>query len=173
MYENITLQSILGCLTITLVFILMLFPAYKVKKIKKKTYLMWAFFVFYFSYLIYLTIVCRETSDRYSYRLSLFWSYHAIFSGAYIRLVEIAGNIALFIPIGHFLSEILKNKFYTILIGTGLSLLIESIQLITRRGMFVIDDIIHNMVGVIVGVCFYTLIQFILFKKNARLGLKG
>lgn len=63
-------------------------------------------------------------------------------------------NILLFVPLGYLLPLSIKktDKWYLILaIGIVFSAIIETTQLITHRGWFDVDDIIHNGVGTIIG----------------------
>lgn len=64
---------------------------------------------------------------------------------------NLLGNIILFIPVGILFPMISGWKWKTVAMGTAFSLLIESIQLITRRGCFDPDDIILNCLGCIIG----------------------
>ena len=72
-------------------------------------------------------------------------------------LAQIIMNVFLFIPIGFFVGGTLKKKHIWNAIGIGfvLSFFIELTQLITTRGVFNVDDIIHNVLGCIIGfACF-------------------
>jgi glycopeptide antibiotics resistance protein len=62
-------------------------------------------------------------------------------------------NILLFIPVGFFAGGALKKKHILNAIGIGLSLsfFIELTQLISTRGVFSVDDIIHNVLGCVIG----------------------
>ncbi len=69
-------------------------------------------------------------------------------------LKNIIGNIILFIPLGFLVPLVYINaqRFYkTFLIVFRSVLLIESFQLFTMLGVFVIDDIILNCTGGIIG----------------------
>jgi glycopeptide antibiotics resistance protein len=59
----------------------------------------------------------------------------------------------MFVPIGFFVGGALKKKhiWNVIKIGFLLSLFIELTQLITTRGVFNVDDIIHNVLGCTIG----------------------
>ena len=76
----------------------------------------------------------------------------------YIKLYGIRsnliGNILLFVPIGlllPILSQWYKKWHKMLIVGFCLSLVIEGIQGITRRGYFDIDDLILNTIGTMVG----------------------
>lgn len=69
-------------------------------------------------------------------------------------------NILLFIPLGFLLPQVSRRSrrlWRTVLIGTGLSIVIEVTQLITRLGWFDVDDIMLNMLGTLVGYGAYKL----------------
>jgi glycopeptide antibiotics resistance protein len=76
-----------------------------------------------------------------------------------IIFYNLAANIALFIPYGIFLM-IKKEIFSTSNIFLAISpviiiLSIETLQYITKRGIFDIDDIILNLFGIVVGCIIY------------------
>ena len=86
-------------------------------------------------------------------------------------------NIILFIPFGILISRIQMNKnsvkrFLLVINYCFLiSLLIESIQFITKRGYFEIDDIEANIIGGLLGSIFYSICSKIgrrIQKKNTE-----
>ena len=104
------------------------------------------------------TIISRIPTETACYELMPFWSYAV----PELR-EEIIWNVIAFIPIG-----LLAGKLWNwngILIGAGLSAFIEVIQLITHRGLFEFDDIIHNTAGTIIGVVAIILLKR-LFKSD-------
>lgn len=76
------------------------------------------------------------------------------------------GNILLFVPVGVLLPEITGSRRTTLIAGCSFSVLIELIQLITRRGCFDPDDIILNFVGCIIGYWLCCVVQKLTSKKN-------
>lgn len=69
---------------------------------------------------------------------------------------NLAGNIAIFVPMGYFLpafSKKLKSFGKYVLTVLIISLLVEIIQLLTLTGMFDINDLILNTIGGAVGFC--------------------
>ncbi|MCM3396509.1 VanZ family protein [Oceanobacillus profundus] len=81
----------------------------------------------------------------------------AIFDGSMnmnIPLKNLFGNLFMFLPMGiylpFFINKINKVKIFTVLMFIVL-LFIESIQLVTRRGSFDVDDLILNMLGALIG----------------------
>ena len=79
-------------------------------------------------------------------------------------LINVIGNVAMFIPSGIVLPIIYKrlDTFAKVLLaGSGISLCIEIIQLPFSVRATDIDDLILNTVGVIVGYGIYALIRYI------------
>lgn len=114
----------------------------------------------YLSFVTTITIVSRQPTLFAQYNLLPFWSYKAIFNGIDILLAQVLWNVVLFIPIGILLMLILSCKHKCIIsvaIGFLLSSLIEVLQLISHRGLFEFDDIVHNTLGTILGVSLYLL----------------
>ena len=73
----------------------------------------------------------------------------------YHCVINLAGNILLFVPIGYF------RKFFPFLLTCVLAVtLVELLQLVTRLGSLDVDDLILNLFGMIVGY-----LCFIIFKK--------
>ena len=81
----------------------------------------------------------------------------------YHCVINLGGNIFLFIPIGYFLPRLwpsLRNFFFFLLTCTLAIVLVELLQLVTLLGSLDIDDLILNLFGMIVGY-----LCFIIFKK--------
>ncbi|NLB79191.1 MAG: VanZ family protein [Clostridiaceae bacterium] len=71
-----------------------------------------------------------------------------------IPIKNLLGNLILFMPMGIYLPFFIKktNKTRTFLVFMMVLLFsIEILQLLTRRGIFDIDDIILNMLGALIG----------------------
>ncbi|HEC32787.1 MAG TPA: VanZ family protein [Candidatus Kaiserbacteria bacterium] len=67
---------------------------------------------------------------------------------------NLVGNIALFVPLGLFLPFLSKHslRFRTVTsIALAVGIAMESIQILFRTGVFDVDDIILNALGVVVG----------------------
>ena len=100
------------------------------------------------------TIFCREETFEKRYYLQPLWSYGVLYNKL---LAQIIMNVFLFIPIGFLVGGALKKKHLWNALGFGfvLSLFIEVTQLISTRGVFNVDDIIHNTLGCVIGfICF-------------------
>ena len=129
------------------------------------------FLVFYLSFVITITLTKRATGTAEKYNLQLFWSYRKIYAGSYALIAQIFWNIVLFIPIGAMFSLIWKKKSFWLYIGCGLllSLGIEILQLLMHRGLFEFDDMLHNTIGMILGV----LLVFPFEKQKRRYVIGG
>ena len=70
---------------------------------------------------------------------------------------EIIANILLFIPLGFFLSSVVKRHkiFAVLLIGISISLLIEYLQYSYNKGVADINDVVSNVLGLIVGMSLF------------------
>lgn len=113
--------------------------------------------VLYLSLVFESTVLGRETGTAYTYKLLPFWSYREIAAGNARLLAEDFLNVLLLLPAGGLLPVCSKRMrlSWTVLAGTGISMLIELTQLITKRGLFEFDDIFHNAVGAAVGYGIY------------------
>ena len=78
--------------------------------------------------------------------------------GIWLVILNLAGNIAAFVPFGFILPMLMQRKTRggrVILAGFFTSCLVEFIQLVTDLGTCDVDDIILNTLGVIVGLICY------------------
>ena len=100
----------------------------------------------YAFFLFSLAVLARKSGTEPQYMLRLFWSYAAWEQ----QKVQILANIAVFVPLGLLLG--LEFGWKGLPAGMGFSLLIELLQLITRRGFFEFDDMVHNSLGTLLGV---------------------
>lgn len=111
------------------------------------------------------TIFFREETFEKRYYLHPLWSYSVLYNKL---LAQIIMNVILFVPIGFFAGGALKKKHIWNALGFGfvLSLFIEVTQLISTRGVFNVDDIIHNTLGCVLGfLCF--VLCYKLIKRTA------
>jgi glycopeptide antibiotics resistance protein len=71
----------------------------------------------------------------------------------YNIIAQLILNVLLFVPIGFLLGAIIKERRWLQVIEMGclFSLMIEILQLLTRRGVCNIDDVIHNTIGCAIG----------------------
>lgn len=107
--------------------------------------------------LICSTVVFRNSHTDYNYNLVPFWSYSKIYACNWEVLTEVLLNVALFIPIGLLLSGIVRGKRLSkvVLSGILISSTIEILQLVFKKGLCEVDDIIHNTLGCFIGFALY------------------
>lgn len=100
------------------------------------------------------TVFTRVPTSR-KYELQLFWSWKAvIINHNWEMLKENLLNCVLLFPMGILLPIVLRKKISWIkgfLYGFFVSAIIETCQLILKRGLFEWDDMIHNAVGCMIG----------------------
>ena len=108
----------------------------------------------YYFLLLCATVFFREETLEKRYDLFPLWSYIILYNRLLAQLIM---NVMIFIPIGFLTGGTLKKKIFWNVMGIGfvLCLFIELTQLITTRGVFSVDDIIHNVLGCVIGfLCF-------------------
>ena len=135
-------------------------------------------FVIYILGVIYITLLGRTGNQELHISLVPFWSYRVMLRGVFHALCQcdwrgvmqevkfigyptwssLALNILLFVPLGMLL-PVVKESFGTLkknlILGIILSLSIESLQILTKRGWFDVDDVINNTLGAVIGVILY------------------
>lgn len=136
-------------------------------KNKGESFISLPLLAFYLSFVLTITIISRIPSYTIQFNFMPFWSYKAIFSGEVKLIAQVFWNVVLFIPIGILLMMFLTAKHKSVIVfflSILLSSLIEIIQLVTHRGLFEFDDIVHNSLGAIIGIGLYYFVR--LFVKR-------
>ena len=122
-------------------------------------------FIYYIILLFNMAIFARYNSID-SYNLVPFKTILGIFktNSIYSIIINIFGNLLVFVPLEYFLIELFKvKKFYVnFILSFGIILLVEIIQYIFKVGVFDIDDLILNSLGFLIGYSLYILVK----KKN-------
>lgn len=105
------------------------------------------------------TFFFRPTMKERIYDFHPFWSYVAIQEGRKHLLKENIMNVVMFVPIGLLLECGIRVMTWreVLLIGAGVSLIIEILQLVFMRGFSEFDDVIHNTLGCMIGLGIYNL----------------
>ena len=108
------------------------------------------------------TAIFRSVGETRQYDFHPFWSYQAIQEGREDLLAENIMNVVVFIPVGVLLGCAIKslNWWKVLLIGGCLSLSIELLQLILKRGFSEIDDVTHNTLGCLIGYGMYAVARY-------------
>ena len=172
--------GIIAALLILFCFFIGYFLVYKKlmkgqKKISLKAFLWWGIFICYLCVVIGATLLNRGDFWLNNKIQPLFYSYKDAwinFSAAAWRNIIL--NFCMFIPLGIWLPLGIKQfrRFWaTYLAGFAFTLVIECIQLIFRRGIFELDDILGNTVGTMIGYGLFSiglLIATIIKKRTAK-----
>lgn len=151
---------VVGCTVVAL----FMYGGSKAEIIKNCSWVLLAGYVFL---VLCSTIICRDGYPKVNYNIHPFLYIH---SKNVIIIGERILNIMLFVPIGLLTSVVLnKRRFLKVLAsGVCLSGFIELLQLVLRKGVCNIDDVINNVAGCIIG---YGLFQMIrscgYYRKNA------
>lgn len=116
------------------------------------------------------TVLFRKTMEIHEHHFTPFWSYAAYDSVNRPDLLpENVMNIIVFLPLGFLLGAgIQKMKWWAaMLIGSCISLSIESLQYYFKLGVSEFDDVMHNSLGCMIGYIIYYLSGF-LYKRFSK-----
>ena len=136
-----------------------------------------AYIIIFFKLLLFKQVAPFElfNSDRTVTRTLELIPFHTIseylFSthfNLWIAMIEVFGNIVLFIPLGMYLQMFMSNKniLNCIMMICSISLGVEITQYILGIGHTDIDDVILNTIGGLCGVLIYRIIYFVLKEEN-------
>lgn len=139
-------------------------------KDKRKKLFAWLFLVVYVVLILCSTVIFRKTQTVSHYGFKPFWHYEAFRQGRLQLLPELIMNILAFIPIGFvFCLTFRRIRWWqAAMCGMGLSIGIELLQWVFKRGCTDIDDVIHNTFGCVIGCCLYVAVSrfFAKIKNN-------
>lgn len=124
-------------------------------------------FVEYVFLLYASTVIFRSVMSYREYEFTPFWSYKAIMEGREPQLLpENIMNVAVFVPVGLFAGMVFRRMTWKkiMIVGLCLSLGIELLQFVFRKGFAEVDDVMHNTVGCVLG--------YILFKGLQVMALR-
>lgn len=111
------------------------------------------------------TFLFRKPFEGQHFQSQLFWSYEVWD----VQKVQIIANVLLFVPLGFLVGSLWKWR--GVIVGAGFSIVIELFQLISQRGLFEFDDILHNTLGTFIGVSIYMLVETLVIRKRIKDGL--
>ena len=106
----------------------------------------------------YWDVLTRRDYYMEKWEAASIYRYHAK-----VALVNILGNVAMFVPLGAFLPAMwqrFQRAWKAIPVGLLTIVLVEICQLLTLRGRCDVDDILLNMAGIILGYALWRLVLF-------------
>lgn len=130
----------------------------------------------YGSVMLQLTLVCRESGSRIGVELDLFHGLTGPESDfRWMMFAYVVLNCMLFVPFGFVLSLFSKVNeksagmqcVLVTLVSLATSLLIEIVQLITKRGYYEVQDLVVNTLGGVIGWVLFRII-YVIGKKLLR-----
>ncbi|MCI9381778.1 MAG: VanZ family protein [Dorea sp.] len=120
-------------------------------------------FVLYIVFIVYFLIFSdwygrTGEMQEYHYNLVLFkeirrfWNYRDQV-GFFAMFTNLFGNVIIFMPFGFFMpmASRYRSCFSAVFYSFGLSLCVETFQLLTKVGSFDVDDLLLNTVGGLAG----------------------
>ena len=118
----------------------------------------------YLFFVLCTTLFFRDSSEEMRCYLFPLWSYDVL---NYKVIAQHILNVLMFAPVGFLLGAIMNGRrgMPVIELGCLLSVMIEILQLLTRRGACNIDDVIHNTIGCAIGYGVFRLCNTILKKR--------
>ncbi len=142
-----------NALIIVLLVMMFWFCLNQLFQITKKRHII--FYIVIYIILLYFVLFHRDRLDENKYsdgKYIIKWI-HLIFTNKII-FINLIGNVVIFVPLGIFLKifriQFLKGCLFSLVF----IIFIESLQYVTKRGIFDIIDIFLNMLGTIIGYMF-------------------
>lgn len=152
--QYLTIGECVSCFIIVL-FALVVFYLVRHQTATKRAVISILLKTIYLTLLFAITILGRRQFQA-SFPNQFFASFDVLLSGNGDIVFDILFNIVLFVPAGILFA--IDNSFKkTNLIIFLLTLFIETVQAVTRRGLFELSDILANYIG---GMCGYILYSF-------------
>lgn len=142
-------------------------------RITKKDGIYLCMYSCYLTGLLMITLLNRTPRNKHTIAPFPFWSYwEMLLNHDAALLIQVIGNVAVFLPWGLLLPCLLKKEESLKYVGISAfftSVTIEAIQAVGKLGLCEVDDVIHNTLGAVLG---YVLYRYIL-KKNILSKKKG
>lgn len=121
--------------------------------------IVWFLFVVYMVVMFITVFLSREPGSRQGIDMTLFGTWGET-PQAHAFVIE---NILLFVPFGILYPVAVPGrwKYFTVLTGMIISVVIETVQLITQRGYCQLDDVVMNTLGSLVGYVIFVIARSI------------
>lgn len=140
------------------------------KKIRTAGVFLFLVYMILLTYFLFFAESYGRVSAHREYRYNLvlfqeierFWTYREELG--WFAVYNLLGNVMAFVPFGSILPVIWKKTrgFFRILFLTfGFSLTIETLQLISKVGIFDVDDLVLNTLGGIIGYLIFAVCNFV------------
>lgn len=111
--------------------------------------------------IFYCFLICMAVPDNWTPTI-IIWSFlkksrdfgtTEIGVGFFAMFTNLFGNVVIFVPFGFFMPMASKYRsfFSTLFYSFGLSLCVETFQLLTKVGSFDVDDLLLNTIGGVIG----------------------
>lgn len=116
------------------------------------------------------TVFFRHSKAVRVFDMTPFWSYRSYLRGEdSLLLPENIMNVVVFVPVGLLLGLVFRFMSWkkALLIGACLSVSIELMQFVLKRGFAEFDDVMHNTAGCLIGYGIYIAIEKIWIKMKA------
>lgn len=113
------------------------------------------------AFILYVTVFGRAEAEKIKYNFMPFWSYIATMRGEGVNLMRVNYlNVAIFVPMGVLLWCAMRKREWwkMLLLLVSLSVSIEVLQLVLKRGFCEFDDVFHNALGGMMGYYFCALV---------------
>lgn len=112
----------------------------------------------YIMIILFSTVIFRKTRSVAKFNYIPFRTYNELIDGnpAFL-LPQAVMNVLVFIPMGLLLKASFQSLkwWQLLLIGCGLSLTIELLQLFLHKGYCEFDDVMHNGIGCLIGIALF------------------
>lgn len=118
------------------------------------------------------TVIFREANEGGRYNYTPLGSYEAIRNGQDYLIIENLMNVLGFLPVGIIIGLITlfhqnkkSTKIYVegggiaVVVGLCISVSVEAMQFLFKRGLSEVDDIIHNTLGCMIGFMIVAIIK--------------
>ena len=120
----------------------------------------WWMFLTYLLMVLCFTIIFREEKNVVQISLTPIWEYASL---NYNQIAEEILNVLLFVPLGFLAGAAIRRKRFLKTVGLccGISVTIEILQLVLKKGVCNIGDLINNLAGCIVGCGLFLIIKIL------------
>ena len=108
------------------------------------------------------TVFFRPGTESRKHIFTPFWSYNAIQEGKEELLVENIMNVMAFVPVGLLMGAGIKGLkwWHALYVGACLSVSIEILQFVFKKGFLEFDDVMHNTLGCMIGYGVYAVARY-------------